>query len=94
MLKSTLEDAFEILAPGGRIAVITFHSLEDRIVKEQFSNGVKVAPVQRNSRFVYAEISRKAKVLNQFLRLKKNLMKTREQGHHDLEFLRNFNLNI
>lgn len=35
-LKRVLAHAAEILAPGGRIAIITFHSLEDRIVKQSF----------------------------------------------------------
>jgi len=36
-LKSSLEQALELLEKGGRIVVISYHSLEDRIVKDFFS---------------------------------------------------------
>ena len=34
VLEQGLEGGFEMLAPGGRLCVITFHSLEDRITKQ------------------------------------------------------------
>lgn len=37
VLKKALEDGTKLLAPGGRFVVITFHSLEDRIVKSWFN---------------------------------------------------------
>lgn len=36
VLKESLDDMIDLLKPGGRLAIITFHSLEDRIVKENF----------------------------------------------------------
>ncbi len=36
VLKNSLQDMIELLVPGGRLCIITFHSLEDRIVKACF----------------------------------------------------------
>lgn len=56
-LKTCLADVMEILAPGGRLVVISFHSLEDRIVKrfireqskgDQYPLDLPIAHVQLN----------------------------------------------
>lgn len=36
IIEKTIEDAFSVMNKGGRVAIITFHSLEDRIVKNTF----------------------------------------------------------
>jgi 16S rRNA (cytosine1402-N4)-methyltransferase len=40
VLKEFLEQSLEILKPGGRLSVISYHSLEDRLVKRIMKNGM------------------------------------------------------
>ncbi|PRZ25140.1 16S rRNA (cytosine1402-N4)-methyltransferase [Flavobacterium granuli] len=40
VLKEFLEQSLEILSPGGRLSVISYHSLEDRLVKRFMKNGM------------------------------------------------------
>lgn len=41
VLENVLDDAIELLKPDGRLAVLTFHSLEDRMVKQAFQKRIK-----------------------------------------------------
>ncbi len=38
VLSEGIEAAFELLDPGGRLVILTFHSLEDRMVKQKFAS--------------------------------------------------------
>ena len=40
-LRALLEAAPQMLKPGGRLVIISFHSLEDRIVKDALRQGMK-----------------------------------------------------
>ena len=46
-LEAGLDAALEALKPGGRLAVISFHSLEDRIVKQFMAKHAKAPPSNR-----------------------------------------------
>jgi 16S rRNA (cytosine1402-N4)-methyltransferase len=43
-LERGLTAAVEVLAPGGRLAVISFHSLEDRLVKRYLKRASSIDP--------------------------------------------------
>lgn len=47
-LETFLADVEDLLAPGGRLSIISFHSLEDRIVKNYFNDKIKGPEIPRD----------------------------------------------
>lgn len=56
-LKEFLAQAIELLRPGGRLAVITYHSLEDRIVKNFMKSGNAEGKEERDEIFGHRRCS-------------------------------------
>ncbi len=49
-LREGLDDSVHLLTPGGRVLVLAYHSLEDRIVKRRFADWSGTAPVRATAR--------------------------------------------
>lgn len=62
-LESFLHDAYELLLPGGRMVVISFHSLEDRLVKTAFRRWSKDCLCPPQTLFCRCGWNRKARLL-------------------------------
>ena len=63
VLSSSINDAIEMLKPGGRLCVITFHSLEDRIVKKYMKEESKVSDLVKGLPEIPAAYQPKLKLI-------------------------------
>ena len=64
VLENSLDEMIELLTPGGRLCVITFHSLEDRIVKANFKRNENPCTCPSNFPVCVCKKTSKGRVVN------------------------------
>ena len=74
VIEKALPDAIDMLSKGGRICVITFHSLEDRLVKQIFKKYSEVVDILKGMIDIPDEYKPKIKIIN-----KKPILPTDEE---------------
>ena len=73
VFEKALNDSIDLLATGGRLCVITFHSLEDRICKNTFKKLSEVDKVYKGLPFIPEEYRPKIKLIGKYKPSKKEL---------------------
>lgn len=66
VLKKALNDSIDLLESGGRLCVISFHSLEDRICKNTFKKESEINKVFKGLPNIPEEYKPKIKVIGKF----------------------------
>ena len=91
MLKDSLDDMIDLLNPGGRLCIITFHSLEDRIVKSAFKKNENPCTCPKDFPVCVCGKVSKGSVVHQktnSAKLRKNWRKTAVPRARNFEFSR------
>ena len=78
VFKISVDDAFELLNVDGRISVITFHSLEDRICKTTFKELSSVDPSLKDLPVIPQDLQAKGKVITN-----KPILPSKEELEHN-----------
>ena len=73
VLQKALDASLELLNPGGRLCVISFHSLEDRIVKNTFKKATEVNELYKGMPNIPDEYKAKYKLIGKYKPTKEEL---------------------
>ena len=77
-LFKTIKQSIEVLKPGGRLCVITFHSLEDRSVKKAFTEGEGICTCPKDLPYCVCGCKSEGKIIN-----KKPIEATKEEQNEN-----------
>ena len=81
VLKDVLDDAISLLKIGGRLCVISFHSLEDKIVKDAFNKYTRISKELNKLPYIPDEYKPKYRIINKGIMASKKELDDNYRAH-------------